>query len=110
MFFSIENKLADKPFMKAKIFANAKTIILNHIIRVDEVKLNDFLKKEFNLTLISACMYLLFNCKIQQDKDNNIIVLFNNKKLDTLATLITYGNLEIKGSTLLKEAFMQTVK
>ena len=55
-------------------------------------------------------MYLLSNCKIQQDKDSNIIVLFNTKKMDKLATLITYGNLEIKGSKLLKEAFMQTTK
>lgn len=110
MFFLIENKLANRPFMKVKVLTDAKSIILNHNIRVDEVKLNEFLKKEFNLNLISACMYLLSNCKIQQDKDSNIIVLFNTKKMDKLATLITYGNLEIKGSKLLKEAFMQTTK
>lgn len=110
MFFSIENKLADKAFMKTKVFTNAKTIILNHTIRVEEVKLNEYLKKEFNLNLISACIYILTHCKIQQDKDDNIIILFENKKIDNLAALITYGNLEVPGSKLLKEAFMQTTK
>ena len=110
MFFTIKSKIADKPFMKAKVLFDAKTIILNHTLKVSEVKLNELLKKEYNLTLISACMYLLSHCKIQQDRDDNIIVLFENKKMDKLATLITYGNLEISGSNILKEAFMQTLK
>ena len=110
MFFTIKSKIADEPFIKAKVLLDAKTIILNHTLKVSEVKLNELLKKEYNLTLISACMYLLSHCKIQQDKDDNIIALFENKNLDKLATLITYGNIEVHGSKILKEAFMQTLK
>lgn len=109
MFFTIKSKIANRSFMKLKVLSDAKKIILNHTLKVDEVQLNEFLKKEYNLTLTLACMHLLNHCKVQQDRDNNIIILFESKKLDTLASLITYGNLEVRGSKILKEAFLQTV-
>ena len=44
-----------------------------------------------------------------RDYDNNVVVLFPNKNDDKLAALITYGNLELKGSNILKNAFFRGI-
>lgn len=110
MIFSIKTNLVKYPFLAARALQNAKTIILNHNIKVSETKLNDYLKSNYNMSLISACLYLLDHCKIQQNKSGDILIMFNSDKVNNLATLITYGNSEIRGSNILAEAFMRFEK
>ena len=61
------------------------------------------------MNLKAACVKLLTGCKVTRDYDNNVIVLFPNKDDDALASLITYGNLELRGSNILKDAFFRDI-
>jgi len=57
------------------------------------------------MTLKGACELLIQHCTPQWDMTGTIIVLFRDKRYDDLAALITYGNLEIRGSSILKKIF-----
>ena len=107
MQFVIENIQANLQSFKYQLIRNAYLIIISHRLTPGEIKLNQHLKENYKLDLKSACIYLLSKSKIYRDLDNNIIVLFPNKDDDKLASLITYGNNEMKGSKLLKLALFR---
>lgn len=107
MQFIIKNIQANLSSYKAKILRNARLIIMFHKGTAGEDKLNDYLLKNYNINLKNACLYLLANCKIYRNYDNEMIVLFPKKEDDELAAFITYGNNYIKGSNLLKDAFFR---
>lgn len=69
-----------------------------------EIILNNYLKTNYNITLKAACILITSNAKAYMD-ENMIIYKVIDKKLNDLAGLITYGNLEINGSDILKAAF-----
>ena len=108
MMFVKYNGAANNDFMKLKVKLDAKTVILLHSITLGEEKLNEYLIDTEGLDLIKASLYLLAHCKTYQDKDGTIITLFDSRQADKLASLITYGNGEIKGSDVLKDAFMRS--
>ena len=105
MQFTIRNNAANYNYMKARIILDAKLIIINHKLTANEFKLNNYLLNNFKVDLKAASLYLLKHCKLYKSLDNSITVLFLNKKADTLAALITYGNNEIPGSNILTDAF-----
>jgi hypothetical protein len=45
------------------------------------------------------------NCKIQKNQNNEIIITFPAKKIDRLASIITYGTGKIQGCSILQDAF-----
>ena len=107
MQFVIKNIQANLQAFKYQLIRNAYLIIISHRLTPGEIKLNKHLKENYKLDLKSACIYLLSKSKIYRDLDNNIIVLFPDKNDDKLASLITYGNNEMKGSKLLKLALFR---
>jgi len=107
MQFNIRLQDLNTPWASGRIRSYAKKIILLHEIKPSEVKLNKYLEKNFQLNLITASLLLLNNCTIYKNLAGTITVLFNNKQDDDLAALITYGNLEAPGSSILKEAFLR---
>jgi hypothetical protein len=48
---------------------------------------------------------VIANCKIQKNNNNEVIVTFPSKKIDQIASIITYGNGKIQGCPILQEAF-----
>ena len=88
MQFVIKNIQANLQAFKYQLIRNAHLIIISNRLTPGETKLNQHLKENYKL-------------------DNNVIVLFPNKDDDKLASLITYGNNEMKGSKLLKLALFR---
>ena len=86
---------------------DAKKVILAHKLTPGEIKLNNYLNREIGMPLKAACIYLLSKCKVYKDLRDSVIVLFPVKTDDILASFITYGNGEVKGSNILKEAFFR---
>ena len=107
MQFVIKNIQANLQAFKYQLIRNAHLIIISHRLTPGETKLNQYLRENYKLDLKSACIYLISKSKIYRDLDNNVIVLFPNKDDDKLASLITYGNKEMKGSKLLKLALFR---
>lgn len=110
MFFSIENEIANFEFAPARVFNAARAKILFYKLTPTDKLLDQYLVTNYKVNLRGACMYLLVNCKIYRDKDNIILVKFNTAKADKLASLITYGNRQIRGSEILNIAFGRTSK
>jgi hypothetical protein len=74
-------------------------------IKPAQKQLNDYIWKKFGLNLKAASAMVVANCRLQKNKNNELIITFPAKKIDQLATLITYGNGKIQGCSILQEAF-----
>jgi hypothetical protein len=83
----------------------ARLSVATYRIKPAQKQLNDYLWKKFGLNLKTASLLVVANCKFQKNKSNELIITFPSKKIDQLATLITYGNGKIQGCSILKEAF-----
>ena len=105
MQFIIRNNAANHEFMKFKIYMDARRIILFHRLSADDLKLDQYLKDTYKLDIKTICLQLLQGCKMYKDLSNSIIILFPREEDDKLAALITYGNGELNGSNILKDAF-----
>ena len=105
MQFTITNNAANYDFMKFRIYMDARRIILFRRLNATDKILEQYLIDNYKLDLRTICLQLIQRCKIYKDLSHTIVVLFPNKKDDELASLITYGNGEIKGSNILKDAF-----
>lgn len=93
--------------MKWRILKDARTVLLLYRVKPSEYKLNKHIIDTYGLDLVSAGFHLLGHCKVYNDLNKNIIIMFPDGRDDELASLITYGNGEIKGSNILKEAFFR---
>lgn len=109
MQFRIKNLQANLEAYRYKVLRNAWLAIISHKLSPSEKALNDYLLANYKLNLKATCISLIHKCKIMRDYDNNVIVIFPNKDDDKLAALITYGNLELRGSNILKNAFFRDV-
>lgn len=109
MQFTINNLQANIEHYRYKVLKNAWLIIISHKILPGETKLNNYLLNNYKLNLKTACIKLLNRCKIMRNYDNQAIIIFPDKEDDKLAALITYGNLELKGSNILKNAFFRDI-
>jgi hypothetical protein len=110
MYFSIETNLANFGFTSTKFFNVARKKILFYQLTASDKLLDQYLSTNFKMTLRGACLYLLLNCKFYKDKDNTIVIKFISTKADSLASLITYGNRQVKGSPILSTAFGRVIK
>lgn len=108
MVFTINNNYnIDADTFKTKILLIAKKAVLLFPMKATEIALNEVLSKKYHKTLKQLCLSLVLRCNINTDNTNSAIITFPNKKDDELAAFITYGNLDICGSSILQVAFRQ---
>lgn len=107
MFFTIANPYnEDLEALKIKSKFWAKRYILCFPLRETERELNSYLRKNYKLDLLSACMKIYYGCKFYANREENTLtVVIPDKKLDRLASIITYGPDGKCGSKILKRAF-----
>ena len=65
-----------------------------------EKLLDDYLRKNYEMTLNYACYLIILHCKVEEIKDSLSITLVD-KDLDKIARLITYGTGRLCGSRIL---------
>lgn len=83
---------------------HAWRIIMSWPMKSTELALDNYLKKNYHTTLKLLCIKLLNNSDTDSDGEF-LITTFKNKKYDLIASFITYGNLEIKGCNIIRDAF-----
>lgn len=105
MFFRLESPVINSQKYNIWVLQGARLSIDLYKITPAHKPLSDYLWKTYGLSLKAACMVVLANCKFQKNKNNELFVLFNSKKIDKLASIITYGTGKIQGCSILKEAF-----
>ena len=105
MVFRISSPIINKQRYNFWILRGANIAIATYRIKPAQKQLNDYIWKEYGLTLKAAAALVVANCRMQKNQSNEIIVTFPSKKIDNLAALITYGNGKIQGCSILTDAF-----
>lgn len=105
MFFRVASPIVNKNRYNFWVMQGARLAITTYRITPAQKQLNDYIWKEFGLNLKAACALVIANCRIQKNQSNELIITFPSKKIDDLASLITYGDGKIQGCPILKEAF-----
>jgi hypothetical protein len=105
MFFRFVSK---NPIPKVQFFQysiqNAKLKVIAFPIGAEELLLDDYLKKHFNLGLKPTCLNLLNKLKANQVSNTELIFVFTDEKAEELANFITYGDGYLGGSQILVHA------
>lgn len=107
MQFTIRNPLANNYWIKQKVIHDAYIMLSAYQLKYSDLNLNAYLEQNYNMNLKEASLYVLQNSTFHQGYNKSIVILFNDKKIDTIAALITYGNGHIKGSNILKKIFFR---
>jgi hypothetical protein len=105
MFFRIVSPIINKRRYNFWVLKGANLALATYKIKPAQKQLNDYIWKEYGLTIKAAAALVVANCRIQKNQSNEIIVTFPSKKIDNLAALITYGNGKIQGCSILTDAF-----
>jgi hypothetical protein len=105
MFFRITSPIANKSQYNFWVLHGARLSIATYKIKPAQKQLNDYLWQNYGLSLKAAGAVVLANCRIQKNNSNELIITFPSKKIDNLASVITYGTGKIQGCSMLVEAF-----
>lgn len=105
MFFRISSPIINKQRYNFWVMHGAAQIAATYRFTPANKALNDYLWKKFGVNLKTASIMAIANCKIQKNNNNEVIVTFPAKKIDQIASIITYGTGKIQGCPVLKEAF-----
>ena len=105
MFFRITSSIVNERRYNFWILKGANLAIATYRVKPAQKQLNDYIWKEFGLTIKAAAALVVANCRMQKNQSNEIIVTFPSKKIDNLAALLTYGDGKIQGCSILTEAF-----
>ena len=110
MFFTIASPIINKHKNNNWILQGARLSISLYKITPAHAKLNEYLWKNYGLNIKAASMVIIANSKLQKNNSNEIIVTFPSKKIDQLASILTYGNGKLQGCSILQEAFGKAMK
>lgn len=105
MFFSIKIQPKYWKLSKYTVVNNAKRAIFNYTEGVTEKLWNQYLLEHYQTHLKLMCLKLIEDINISYNFDDTLIVTFETKEANDIATLITYGNGLLKGSSILQTAF-----
>ena len=105
MLFTIKNEhylTIDQ--LRANTLLDAYYAIKSYPMHAADIALDNYIQQQFNTSLKNLCIKILLKLSFYANKDNDLILLFRNPKVDTIARLITYGNGALPGSKILQVA------
>lgn len=107
MIFTIDTQYYNssyKKLFKSKIKLNAIQRLRYFPINTSEKLLNNYLKENYNMTLMYACYLIILQSKIEES-ENEIQILIKDKQLDKIARIITFGTGRFLGSRIIPFIF-----
>lgn len=90
---------------KTRVMLNAYMVIKHYPINGAEALLDNYIKQTYDMSFKDFCLDLLLHMTFQLDKDNNVLVVFQDPAYDRRAQLVTFGNGVLSGSRILQKAF-----
>lgn len=105
MLIELKSKAINIKNTKNRIKISAIARLAKYKYNGQEKNLDKYLRETYNTSLFDTCMQLTEKFKLNIDKSNNELYISFDKDLDKIASLITYGNLQIKGSNILRSIF-----
>jgi len=104
MLFTVSSQIKVNPL---NIKFNARTFVLLCKKSTTEQLLDHYLIQNYKIPLVVACLKIISKATYSLNNKNELIITINNKKLDKLASIITFGTGKIHGSNILRYAFGQ---
>lgn len=105
MLYTLYNKEEfPKELLRYYFIASAEVYIKSYKFGLTEKLLDEYLYKNYNYHLRPLCLKILKNINIFYSSFSEAVVTLSDNNLDSLSQLITFGNSEIKGSKILKDA------
>ena len=106
MLFIIEsNKYIPAGYMRLKVKRAAKYSVYARKLSGNDIAIDNYCRKTYKQTLKDICWEIINNIKILPDIGREqYLVILEDKELDKIAHIITYGNGEFGGSKILQEA------
>ena len=78
----------------------------NYKFTFNDAALDLYFRENYKKTLYQMCYSLIENCLVAKDKKSNIVfITFQDRELDKIAQIITYGNANLHGSKILRYIF-----
>lgn len=87
--------------------AHARAFVLLSRKNAAEKTLDKYMTERFGAPLVPVCLKIIANATYSFDSDGDVVITIVDKKLDELASLITYGTGKVQGSNILRNAFGQ---
>jgi len=107
LFIAQSHKYTPKGLVKIKIKRIAKYHVYHWKLSGNDIAVDNYCKQKYNKSLKEVCWYIIDKIKVFISNDENqYIIILEDKNLDKLAHIITYGNGEIGGSQILQKAFI----
>ena len=84
-------------------------------IKIDDIKINDYLTKNFKTNLKQVFNYLKLYCNLSTFKPNiveiycNSNVYLGNTKLTNIVNFLEYGNLDIQSPKIISKLFKNVI-
>ena len=90
--------------LRTAALLKAYFVIQKYPLNAAEQILDTFIQQQYKKSLKDLCIELLLKLTFYKNDSGDLVLLFKEKKYDTIASLITYGNGAIQGSQVLKVA------
>ena len=90
--------------LRSKALLGAYYVIKNYPLKAADLLMDQYIQQQYKTSLKNMCIELLLHTTFYKDDSGNLVVLFKDRRYDTIASLITYGNGAIPGSSILQNA------
>jgi hypothetical protein len=105
MLFVIKNtRRTSTEQLRTNTLLTAYFIIQKYTLATSDILMDNFIQQQYGMSLKNMCIKLLLNLTFHKNDSGDLMLVFNNKTYDTIASMITYGNGIIPGSKILKIA------
>ena len=106
IFFTIPKIQAPKKLHRPQAKVIAQRIILTQPLKADEVCLDQYLQKQYQMSLRGACIAIINNMRFQCTQEDEVVAILNHPQLEKLAQIIMFGNDKVPGCRLLHKAIL----
>lgn len=104
MLFIQESSYSDIKYDAARAKMFARRYVVLYTQHANERALNDYLIEKYSEALIPLCLKIIAKAKFCLNNEKELIITIPDKRLDKLASIITYGTGKVPGSAILRKA------
>ena len=101
----INSRIPSTDFSRGYIKKRALDSLRYYPYGSTEKILNEYLKVNYNISLVFACKLIILKSKIEKDDTNSYIITLLDGKWEKLARIITFGTGKVSGSRILRIIF-----
>lgn len=105
MFFIIPNKhYLTIEQLRTNTLLDAYFVISHYPLKASDKLLDSYMQLHYKTSLKDMCIKLLLSLTFYENNEGNLVLLFKDRKYDSIASLVTYGNGAVPGSKILQIA------